>query len=70
MMTAAVVRRWEIRVAVALLLLNEYVEGLELQLHVLDGVSDKLINAHNIMLTSTHRILLTCNHGLQLEVVI
>jgi hypothetical protein len=58
-------------VAISFLLLNEHVEGLQLQLHVLNGVSNKLVDAHYIMLTCAHRILLTCNHGLQmLEVVI
>jgi hypothetical protein len=69
-MISAMVTRREIGVAIPLLLLNEHVEGLQLQLHMLNGVPDKLIDANNVMLARTHRILLTCNHGLQLEVVI
>jgi hypothetical protein len=55
---------------VALLLLNEDMEGLQLLLHVLDRVADELSNSHDVMLATPHRILLTCNHGLQLEIVI
>ena len=70
MMTAAVMRLGEILMAIALLLLNKDIEGLQLLLHVLDGVTDELSNSHNVMLATTHRVLLTCNHGLQLEIVI
>ena len=70
MMTAAVMRLREILMAVALLLLNKDIEGLQLLLHVLDRVADELSNSHNVMLATAHRVLLTCNHGLQLEIVI
>lgn len=56
--------------AVALLLLDEDVEGLQLLLHVLDRVADELSNSHDIMLATPHSVLLTCDHGLQLKVVI
>jgi hypothetical protein len=70
MMTAAVMRLREILMAVALLLLNKDMEGLQLLLHVLDRVADELSNSHNVMLATPHCVLLTCNHGLQLEIVI
>jgi len=70
MMTAAVMRLREILMAVALLLLNKDMEGLQLLLHVLDRVADELSNSHNVMLATPHSVLLTCNHGLQLEIVI
>ena len=56
--------------AVAFLLLDEDVEGLQLLLHVLDRVADELSNSHDIMLATPHSVLLTCDHGLQLKVVI
>ena len=56
--------------AVAFLLLNEHMEGLQLLLHMFDRITDKFTNSHNIMLASSHRILLTCNHGLEVKIVI
>ena len=70
MMNSAMVRGWEIMLAVAFLLLNEHVEGLQLLLHMFNCVTDKFTNSHNIMLASSHRILLTCNHGLEVKIVI
>lgn len=70
MMTAAVMRRWEILMTESFLLLNEHVEGLQLLLHVLNSVTDELANADNVMLTCSQIVLLTCYHGLQLKIVI
>ena len=67
MMTAAAMMCLrEILMGVALLLLNEDMEGLQLLLHVLYRVADELSNSHDVMLATTHRILLPCNHGLKL----
>ena len=70
MMTAAVMRLREILMAVALLLLDEDMEGLQLLLHVLDRIADELSNSHDVMLATPHPVLLTCDHGLQLQIVI
>ena len=69
-MTAAVVGRGEKLIAIAFLLLNEDVEGLQLLLHVLDGISDEFRDPDDVMIGTAHRVLLTCNHGLLLEIVI
>ena len=69
-MTAAMVRRREILMAIALLLLNEHMEGLQLLLHMLGCVTDKFTNSHNIMLASSHCVLLTCDDGLEVKIVI
>ena len=39
---------------VALLLLDEHVEGLQLLLHVFNGVTYKFTNSHDVMLASSH----------------
>lgn len=56
--------------AVALLLLNEDVELLQLQLHVLDSVTDEFAYSDNIMRAGSHGILLTCDYRLKLKIVI
>jgi hypothetical protein len=49
-----VVRGWEVVMTVALLLLDEHVKRLKLLLHVLNRVTYKFTNSHDVMLTRSH----------------